>query len=460
MMVIRSLIAFQVKTRRLKEAEELLRRVAERKIQAADNEVAWARRSLALLLANGTDFKRFQEALRLVQLDLDANGRLIFPVERITGTENIRTLARVLATQQQKQFRDRAIEFLEELQRFQALLPEDHYVLALLYDARGSAAQSLDQLRSLVLSHPEIPQYQAQYTSTLIRERHADAEAQLGRLLELEKKQGATPGAYGTVDLRVRLLEVQDQKDRALELVKEYIGRKGASKDEMLLLVTTLARQKRYPEAFAQLAEAWQICSRAEAVGAVSVALLRGMKPTDEECRRVEAWLKEASDKNPRVMALHMHLADLYDQRGRYPEAEEQYRILLRPENEPNNVVALNNLAWLLAHKTGEGDEALERINTAVSGMGRQADLLDTRGVVYLALGRTEEALADFREATAEAASPARLFHLARAHLKARDNASARKALGQALTRGLKAENLHPVEQAMCRQVLQELQMQ
>jgi len=460
MVVIRNLIAFQVKTRRLQEAEDLLRRVVERKVKAADNEVDWARRSLALLLANGTDFQRFLEALHLVGLDMDANGRLAFPTERITGTENIRTLARVLATQQQRQLRDRAIEFLEELQRFQALLPEDHYVLALLYDARGNVPQCLDQLRSLVLSHPESPQYQAQYTQTLIRERHPDAEAQLGRLIELETKQGAAPGAYATVDLRVRLLEAQEQKDKALELVKEHIGRKGAQKDEILLLVSTLTRQKRYPEAFEKLAEAWQVCSRPEAVGGVSVALLRSMKPAEEQCQRVEAWLKEAITRNPRVMALHLHLADLYDQRGRLPEAEDQYRIILRPDNEPNNVVALNNLAWLLAHKPSDGAEALQRINTAVTGLGRQADLLDTRGVVYLALGKTEEALADFREATAEAASPARLFHLARAHLKARDTANARKALGQAKTLGLKPESLHPVEQALCRQMLQELQMQ
>ena len=46
---------------------------------------------------------------------------------------------------------------------------------------------------------------------------------------------------------------------------------------------------------------------------------------------------------------LRLHLADLYDLRGRYPEAEEVLRDILKPENEPNNVVALNNLACLLA---------------------------------------------------------------------------------------------------------------
>ena len=113
-----------------------------------------------------------------------------------------------------------------------------------------------------------------------------------------------------------------------------------------------------------------------------------------------------------------LHLSDLYDQRGRWEDAETMYREVLRPENEPKNIVALNNLAWLLAQRSSDQEkvrEALAKIESAVNGIGRRADLLDTRGLVYLKLGQEAAALADFREAAADMPTPAHLFHLARA---------------------------------------------
>src|SRR5262249_24631149 len=159
-----------------------------------------------------------------------------------------------------------------------------------------------------------------------------------------------------------------------------------------------------------------------------SVALLRAMQPTEEQCQRIQARLQSAMDAqaahggtpNP---ALLMHLADLHDQRGRYKESEELYRRILRIDS--TNVVALNNLAWLLVVRGGDAKEALPLITTAVTSNGRRPDLLDTRGLVQLALGRTDEAVADLKEATQEAPTATRLFHLAKAHNQARDRNTA-----------------------------------
>src|SRR5207244_4978990 len=138
------------------------------------------------------------------------------------------------------------------------------------------------------------------------------------------------------------------------------------------------------------------------------------MNPTDAQVASVEKHLQAALLKKPESNALRMHLADLYDKRGQYDKAADIYRAVLK--TEPNNVVALNNLAWLLAHRSGEADQALAYIDKAVQGIGRRADLLDTRGVVHLARKDPAKALADLREANSEAATPVRLLHLARAH--------------------------------------------
>ena len=177
--------------------------------------------------------------------------------------------------------------------------------------------------------------------------------------------------------------------------------------------MASLGRQKRFAEAF-DLCEKEDLFNKcpAPAVSGVCEALLRAMPTADGQRDRVERWLTQAIKDHPQWVVLQMHLADLYDLRGDYPKAEALYRDMLK--DDPGNVVALNNLAWLLAQQTGQGQEALKCIETAVNGMGRRADLLDTRGMVRLTLGQTEAALADFTEASADTPSATRLFHLAR----------------------------------------------
>ncbi len=192
---------------------------------------------------------------------------------------------------------------------------------------------------------------------------------------------------------------------------------------------------------------------RAEVVGGISVSLLQVMKPlTDAEVKVVENHLLAAIEKKPHSAVLKMHLAALLDKRGEYAKAADQYREVLRVE--PNNVVALNNLAWMLALRGNNATEALTHINKAVHGMGRRADLLDTRGLVHLRLENLADAVADFEEATKDAPTPSRLFHLAWAYHKDNNTTKARDFLKQAKDKGLNVANLHPYEQNECRELL------
>ncbi len=116
----------------------------------------------------------------------------------------------------------------------------------------------------------------------------------------------------------------------------------------------------------------------------------------------------------------------------------------------------------MLAQRSSDQEkvrEALAKIESAVNGIGRRADLLDTRGLVYLKLGQEGAALADFREAAADMPTPAHLFHLARAHYQVRDKTTAYKVLKQAKENGLQVSALHPVEQEAYQRLLEELKV-
>jgi len=77
---------------------------------------------------------------------------------RVESTEAVLTRARVLATQPIRAFRDRAIELFENLDRGQAMTPNDKLVLALLYEAIGQWPKAQIQLDYLVSQYPGVQQ--------------------------------------------------------------------------------------------------------------------------------------------------------------------------------------------------------------------------------------------------------------------------------------------------------------
>lgn len=461
MVVLRHAVRIYLRLGKLNLAEASMRRVLANKVATATGEDRdWARRGLALTLANGTDFVRFREALDLVGLTLDEKGRLPKDTgNKITNVELTRTQARVLATQPQVSYRGRAVDLLERLERAGNLNDEDRLMLALLHERSGAWAKARAHYESLCTKPNVGPQPVAQLVMALIREKElGSAEQYLARLEKMEKDRGVAAGLYGSLELRSRLLEEQGQIDRAFDLLKSHIARKDAPVDERLLLVAFCARHKKFDDGLKVCRAARGVC-KPEVVSAATVALLRSGKAGDEASKEAQEWLGGQIKEHPKKVVLRMHLANLLDYRGKYREAEAEYRAILKPEHEPNNVVALNNLAWLLALQTGRGEEALNVVTKAIHSAGRRPELLDTRGVILLNLGRNEEAVADLKEVIADAPNATRLFHLAQAYQALKDRDNAARTLRKAKELGLQTEAMHPVEQEACRKLLTELKL-
>ena len=114
--------------------------------------------------------------------------------------------------------------------------------------------------------------------------------------------------------------------------------------------------------------------------------------------------------------------------------------------------MACNNLAWLMALKDGEAKDALIYINRAIDLVGPQPDFLDTRGVIYLHLKQTDDAIRDIETALKAAPKPSKLFHLAQCYLQRNDKTKAKQYLLEAKVKGLDRallgpDGLHPLEQ-------------
>src|SRR5262249_12287438 len=255
---------------------------------------------------------------------------------------------------------------------------------------------------------------------------------------ELEKQSDVGPNRYGSVDLRVQLLEKQNKPDEALRLMRAHFAKKP---EEVFLLITTLCRQKKFSDAYELCEKQWaEGKHQPELLGAPSVGVLQVWKDaSDAQVRAVEKHLEKAVAKaveeKKSTALLRLQLSQMHDKRGQYDQSVEQLRKVL--EEQPNNVVALNNLAWMLATRSGEAEKALAHVEKAIAGMGRRADLLDTRAMVRLALKEPGKAVEDLKEALEEGATASRLFRLARAHHENRETDKARAALQKAKAKGL-----------------------
>jgi tetratricopeptide (TPR) repeat protein len=472
MAVVRGAANFFLAVGRTQEAEPYLRRILNGAVDGSSpGDRDWARHGLALVLATGNDYHRFREALELEGVQLDDHGRLVREQGRGETSEEQKSQARVLAAQiGQRQFRQRAIELLENLERNKVLLPNDRYVLAVLYEADGAHGKAQAIFADLVRGRPQMPQHLVRYIQSLLAHGNPEeAQKWVERLEEMESFLELEPNTYASVEMRARLEEAQGKGDLAVKQLRQHVGRPKARPEEVLLVIDSLRRQKKYDLAYAECEKMWaeQKC-KPEVCGGASVAVLRVMGATEDQVGRLEKRLQEAIDANARARVksamLLLHLADLYDLRGRYAEAEKLYATVLEEGNDPGNVVALNNRAWLLAHREGRAAEALVSVQKAIDGIGRRADLLDTRGLVYLKLGQSDAALADLQEAAAEAPTPTRLFHLAKAYHETRDAARARQLLEQAQAlvkpsgKALPAV-MHPTEQEECHRLLDELKI-
>jgi tetratricopeptide (TPR) repeat protein/uncharacterized protein HemY len=455
--VLRDYANFRLQRQELPEAEALLRKFLARGKKLSDEDGVWAHTRLALILSADGDFAHFKEALTHVGLRLEDSGAVVAD-NRLISVDSVelrRQAAHVLATRSQWQTREEAIKRLEELDRRQALTADDRYVLAHLYEARNDWSRCWEQMRQLARAHDREPHHLVGFAQALIRHGHL-AEAR-GLLDDLEKEQAVKPTpalALAVVELEGRLYEVQGEGARADRILQAAIDQPGADPQAILLLVSSLARRKQFDRALELLDRVWKNCPP-EMAGGTSVALLRAANKADGRRKQVVAWLEAAIKKDTKSSALHVQLGDVKDLQNDFEGAERAYREALALD--PKNVVALNNLAWLLAERARRGQDAMPLINKAIAVGGPRGELLDTRAMVFLSLGRTDEAIRDLKEAMKESPTPTRCFHLARVYHQAKNREAAARELKRATDLGLQPAQLHPVEQVEHGRLVREL---
>jgi tetratricopeptide (TPR) repeat protein len=253
--------------------------------------------------------------------------------------------------------------------------------------------------------------------SHLAKDNSAEAE-QFGReIFPMILQMG--PDAQAVAERLARRLA---EHNPALSWMTASILASRARREEALALCRIAADAATLP---ADLREASRIALEI-AVASVgeTTALQRATEITETARRRAPE-----SDDLRVVQAILNHL------QGHFDEEVHNYRAVLA--KQPRNPVVLNNLAWALSEGLNQPSEGLEKIDELLASTGRNAESLDTRGVILIRLGRLDEAVKDLTEALKLGSNGGRLYHLAKAYKKMGREEDFRRTFEEAKRAGL-----------------------
>ncbi|MCU0914620.1 MAG: tetratricopeptide repeat protein [Planctomycetes bacterium] len=230
----------------------------------------------------------------------------------------------------------------------------------------------------------------------------ADAYARAGRTQQaVDVLREKLPNFEGDARRRCEIahaeaLYANGQRDEARTLFETLMQAEPNDPTPTMTLAQQLRRERRWTE-MNQLVRRWLVAHPKDADVATTIARVLAATGDKQALLVGEDILRMTLEHNPRSMSSLMLLSMMMQDAGRSEEAARLNRQIL--EIDPNNVVALNNLAWLLCdgeNSTSQYQEALTLAQKGLKLVPDYVDLLDTRGYAYYRLGDFDQAHADF----------------------------------------------------------------
>lgn len=309
-----------------------------------------------------------------------------------------------------------------------AARPGNTAALGLLADTQARGGDSA----GAVLTRAKVAEITPNDTTAWIK--LAVAQEAAGKFAEAEQSlKKALLLKPGLREVEVRLAGLYSGRksfDEALSIGRGIQKREPASPDGYLVEGGVMLAASKRPEAIAAFRAAYAREARAEILARLLAAL--DIDRQDTEARKLaDDWMR----KHPKDVLVPMYEAGMAMGSGKLDAARALYLRVL--EREPENVLALNNVAWLLwkAKDKGAASYAEKAYRQAPSNPA----VLDTFGVILLDAGKVKEALPILRLAVEKAPqSNAILLNYARALARSDKRSEARPHLEKLAALGSK----------------------
>ena len=215
----------------------------------------------------------------------------------------------------------------------------------------------------------------------------------------------------------------QNQMHSAVEEVKAYVAQHPKSADLQYLFGNLLLETGDKVHAKEALAAAKALKPESTAAD-LSIAQIDLLQSNWNDARRELKSILSAKGENPQA---EQWLGMLEASSGNKAAAIQSFRKVL--ETQPDNAIALNNLAYLLVESGDQTEEPLRHAQRAVELDPKNPDFADTLGWVLFRRGVYPVAVTHLERAASMKPTAIRQYHLAMAYYKAGQEARGRTAL-------------------------------
>jgi len=241
------------------------------------------------------------------------------------------------------------------------------------------------ELTALIKDDPHNAQAQMQLGTALLAQKNYPQAAELFEKL----RQDASVGPRATSALASTYLS-ENQPDKAAKLLEDALKKSPNSTSMRSELAVSDFRAGKYDAAIQEFRQ----------VLATDPKLLKGWLALGEVYdlkgdldNSISAYQK-ARELAPKDPVPPISLATVFAKAGRIKEARACYEDVLKAD--PNNVSALNNLAFMLSDDPVSLDEALRLAQRAIQIAPQEPGFMDTLGYIYLKRNMLDSALQTF----------------------------------------------------------------
>jgi putative PEP-CTERM system TPR-repeat lipoprotein len=282
--------------------------------------------------------------------------------------------------------------------------------------AAGEAQQGLSTMKKAAALMPQNAELQLRLADAYRANKDVD-----GTRAALRRAQELKPGLVQAWQGLVSLALADKKFDVALGLARDLQKQQPRAAAGYLLEGNVEASRQAWPAAINALKAARQRARQTETTIVLHQTLLAAGQRAEAD-KLVAEWQRE----QPKDAAFAYYLGDQALARKELPAAEAHYKAVLALQ--PDNALAMNNLAWLMAQQGRPG--AVEMATKANSLLPGRAPLLDTLATALAAEGQVAKAIETQKQALQLAPKDTGMqLGLAKLHLKAGDKAAARGLL-------------------------------
>jgi len=289
--------------------------------------------------------------------------------------------------------------------------------------ANNDAAGALETYGKLVNVLPKSAAAQFRLASVHMKLKNETAAAE-----DLKKALMLDPNFMQAKLAQIDLAMTRGSPDQALALVRAIQKSQDKSPLGFVLEGDIFSAQKKPEQAIRPYEQAYAIAKTPQILIKLAAALKASGKGKDADTR-LASWQKEHAPD--RLVSSYIAQSNL--EAKQYKLAIVQFEAISK--QEPDNAVALNNLAW--AYQQEKDVRALPTAERAFKLAGANAGVLDTLGWILVEQGNMTRGVPLLQQAVSAAPASSEIrYHLALALNKSGDKVNARKQLEQSLADG------------------------